>query len=49
MMDFDEEGRLVGLTIEDAGQKTPLATSQKSVYFERAGENTVAGVAGRGH
>lgn len=49
MMDFDEEGRLVGLTIEDAGQKTPLATSQKSVYFERAGENTVAGVSGRGH
>ena len=37
MVDFDEEGRLVGMTIEGASQKTPFEALRNTSCFENAG------------
>lgn len=38
LMDFGEQGRLVGLTIEDASRKTPLDELKSSPHFKTSDE-----------
>ncbi|PSQ71195.1 MAG: hypothetical protein BRD38_02875 [Bacteroidetes bacterium QH_9_67_14] len=46
MMDFDEEGRLVGMTIEEASRKTPFEALRNTPCFENAGAQAQQSAAG---